>query len=210
MVPNIMKTIFATTIPNNTGLVLELSKNQIIRIAAVSTVDLVLFNRNNLRERFDQARTKVYNMKIFISTGDKLVSKYTTPMMTIIEDNYREGTHDLQKGMCSGYWRKLAQKDGRYPSDVAIPDYGCWENLSQVLEPYGIAAEDIPSPLNLFQTMKIDGNTGLMEHTLIRPQAGTYVDLKAEMNVLVGVSACADLRIPGKKDVSLITYVGDA
>jgi uncharacterized protein YcgI (DUF1989 family) len=78
-----------------------------------------------------------------------------------------------------------------------------------VLEPYGIAAEDIPSPLNLFQTMKIDGNTGRMEHTLIRPKPGTYVDLRAEMELLIGMSACADLRIKGKKDVSVTTYAAD-
>ena len=45
-------------------------------------------------ERFDQARTKVYNMKLWITTGDVLYSKLNNPMMTIVEDQFagRGGT----------------------------------------------------------------------------------------------------------------------
>ena len=122
--------------------------------------------------------------------------------MTIVEDTYGEGTHDLQKGMCSASRFQLAKREGRvrdyYHRDVEVPDHGCWENLSRSLKPYGIAPEDIPSPLNLFQTMKIDGTTGRMEHTTIRPKLGTYVDLKAEMDLLVAFSACPDLPVGGK------------
>ncbi len=177
--------------------------SQVIRIAATTTVDFVAFDRQNLRERFDQARTKVYNMKIFISTGDKLMSRSNQHLMTIVEDTYREGTHDLQKGMCSGYRFQLAKKEGRlkeyYHRDFdEIPDHGCWENLSQALKPSEIAPEDIPSPFNLNQTMKIDGITGRMEHTTIRPKPGNYMDLRAERDLLVAFSACPDLPVGGK------------
>ena len=50
-------------------------------------------------------------------------------------------------------WKKL----GRPP---VFPDHGCWENLAEALGPWGIPAEDIPSPFNIFQTMEIDGKTG--------------------------------------------------
>ncbi len=197
-----MKILSEKTISANTGCEAELKKGQVIRISATTTVDFVAFDRRNLRERFDQARTKVYNMKIFISTGDKLMSKSNQHLMTIVEDTYREGTHDLQKGMCSGYRYQLAQQEGRleeyYHREVEIPDHGCWENLSQILQPHNVAAEDIPSPLNLFQTMKIDPLTGHMEHTTIRPKPGTYVDLRAERDLLVALSACPDLPVGGK------------
>ncbi|MFQ5540013.1 MAG: DUF1989 domain-containing protein, partial [Candidatus Binatia bacterium] len=94
-----MKTIKKETVPYNTGWADDLKKGQIIRITATTTVDFVAFDRQNLRERFDQARTKVYNMKIFISSGDKLMSRANQHLMTIVEDTYRGGTHDLQKGM---------------------------------------------------------------------------------------------------------------
>lgn len=200
-----MKTIREETVPYNTGWAAELTKGQILRIGGTSTVDFVAFDLRNLRERFDQARTKVYNMKIFISAGDKLMSKSNRHLMTIVADTYTGGTHDLQKGMCSGYRFQLAKQEGRLREyyhrdfkDEEIPDHGCWENLSTALRPFGIAPEDIPSPLNLYQTMKIDGATGRMEHTTIRPKPGTYVDLRAEMDLLVAFSACPDMPVGGK------------
>ena len=151
------------TVARSTGWAAEFRMGQVIRIAGVSTVDFVAFSLHNLKERFDQARTKAYDLKIFISTGDKPMSKANQHLMTIVEDTVRERTHDLQKGMCSGTRFQLARQEGRlrehYLRDVEVPDHGCWENPSRALEPYGIAPEDIPSPLNLFQTMKIDGTT---------------------------------------------------
>ena len=204
-----MKKLREETVPHNTGWAAELRKGQLIRIRGTTTVDFVAFSLGNLRERFDQARTKVYNMKIFISVGDKLMSRSNQHLMTIVEDTYRNGTHDLQKGMCSGSRFRLAQQEGRlkeyYHRDVEIPDHGCWENLSRALERYGIVPEDIPSPFNLYQTMKIDGVTGRMEHTAIRPQPGTYMDLRAEMDLLVALSACPDLTVGGKP-VDVLIY----
>jgi uncharacterized protein YcgI (DUF1989 family) len=205
-----MKTLSEQHVPYNTGWAGELKKGQVIRITATTTVDFVCMKRDNLRERFDQARTKVYNMKLFVSTGDKLMGRDNQHMMTIIADGFTEGTHDLQKGMCSGYRFRLAQQEGRlgeyYPRQITeIPDHGCYENLSRALSPYGIIPEDIPSPLNLNQHMKIDGATGKMEHTQVRPKPGSYVDLRAEMDLLVAFSACPDLPVGGKPvDVALL------
>src|SRR6266404_219458 len=96
-----MRTITQQHLPYNTGWAGELKKDQVLRITATTTVDFVFFRLQNLRERFDQARTKVYNMKLFISTGDKVMGRNNQHMMTIIADGFKEGTHDLQKGMCS-------------------------------------------------------------------------------------------------------------
>ena len=198
-----MKTIKEEHVPYNTGWVGEMNKGQAIRITATTTVDLVFFKRQNLLERFDQARTKVYNMKLFITTGDKMMGRNNQHMMTILADGFKDGTHDLQKGMCSGYRFQLAKQEGRlgeyYPRQITeIPDHGCYENLSRALAPYKILPEDIPSPFNLNQHMKIDGATGRMEHTQIRPAPGNYMDLRAEMDLLVAFSACPDLPVGGK------------
>lgn len=204
-----MKKISDTHVPYNTGWSGELKAGHIIRIAATTTVDFVCFRRQNLLERFDQARTKVYNMKLFLSAGDKIMGRNNQHMMTIIADGFKEGTHDLQKGMCSGYRFQLAKQEGRlgeyYPRQIdEIPDHGCYENLSRALVSYGIIPEDIPSPFNLNQHMKIDGATGRMEHTQVRPQPGNYMDIRAEMDLLVAFSACPDLPVGGKPvDVSI-------
>ena len=205
-----MKKINEAHVPHNTGWAGELKKDQVIRITATTTVDFVCFRLENLRERFDQARTKVYNMKLFISAGDKLMGRNNQHMMTILADGFKEGTHDLQKGMCSGYRFQLAKQEGRlgeyYSRQInEIPDHGCYENLSKPLARYGIIPEDIPSPFNLNQHMKIDGVTGRMEHTQIRPKPGNYMDLRAEMDLLVALSACPDLPVGGKP-VDVLIY----
>jgi uncharacterized protein YcgI (DUF1989 family) len=91
-------------------------------------------------------------------------------MMTILADGFKDGTHDLQKGMCSGYRFQIAKQEGRLreynPRQISeIPDHGCYENLSKALASYGIIPEDIPSPFNLNQHMQIDGVTARW-HTL--------------------------------------------
>ena len=198
-----MKTIAEAHVPHNTGWSGEMKQGQIIRITATTTVDFVFFKLQNLRERFDQARTKVYNMTLFVTAGHKLMGRDNQHMMTILADGFKEGTHDLQKGMCSGYRFQLAKQEGRlgeyYPRQIGeIPDHGCYENLSKALASYGIIPEDIPSPFNLNQHMQIDGVTGKMEHTQIRPQPGNYMGIRAETNLLVALSACPDLAVGGK------------
>jgi hypothetical protein len=195
-----MKVIEDVTMPVNTGRAFIVKKGQHIRVYATSTVDFVAFNLHNLRDRFDQARTKVMQQKIFISTGDQLLTKNNNPLFTIVEDTYEEGTHDLQKGMCHRkrweiWWKegKFHERYGRGPIRFEdLPDHGCWENLTEALKPWNIPPEDIPSPFNLFQTMEIDGKTGRMTYSKIKPKPGTYVDMRAEMDCLVAISACPE------------------
>lgn len=190
-----------SVIKNNTGMAFTLKRGQVIRVIGESTADFVVFNLDDLRERFDQARTKVDQGKIFVTKGDVLISKFNNVMMTILEDTYK-GTHDMEKGMCStSFYEKWGDRVFAIYGDVwrrigrkreAAPDHGCWENLTEALRPWNIAPEDIPSPLNVFQTMEIDGKTGSMRYSLTRPDPGTYMDLRAEMNCLVGISACPE------------------
>ena len=103
-------------------------------MSGVNIVDFVVFNHDNLRERLDSSRTRGNQGKLFITKGDYLISKFNRPMMKIVEDTYTEGTHDLEKGMCSGYSYQRKAKLGRlgeYPRPIReVPDHGCWENLS--------------------------------------------------------------------------------
>jgi len=196
-----MTVLQSVVVPKNSGHSFAVKKGQVLRVAGRTVVDFVAFNLHNLCERFDQARTKTNQVKIFISTGDQLFSKLNNPLLTIVEDSFREGKHDLQKGMCSKkrfelIAKGLAQRkfaegvdlNPQRPED--IPDHGCWENLIDALKGYGIADEDIPSPLNIWQTMKIDPETGAMLDTTIRPEKEAHIDFRAEMDCLVAVSAC--------------------
>jgi uncharacterized protein YcgI (DUF1989 family) len=212
---DIMQDIQSTVVSYNTGWSFEVRQGQHIRIEGESTCDFVAFNLNDLRERFDQARTKRNQGKIFVSVGDLLLSKSNNIMFTIVEDTFTDGTHDLQKGACShmlwekwgpwsmqpSYWVRSGGRDPERIED--LPDHGCWENLDAALSPYGIAKEDIPSPLNIFQDMTVD-TKGRLRASGIKPKPGTYVDLRAEMDCLVGISACPEL---GRgKEIRIMVY----
>src|SRR4051812_24459089 len=196
-----MAVLESVVVSKNSGKSFVVKKGQVLRVAGRTVVDFVAFNLHDLRERFDQARTKTNQVKLFISTGDQLFSKLNNPLLTIVEDSFKEGKHDLQKGMCSKkrfelIAKGLAQRkfaegvdlNPQRPED--IPDHGCWENLIDALQGYDIAPEDIPSPLNIWQTMKIDPDTGAMLDTTIRPEKEAHIDFRAEMDCVVAVSAC--------------------
>jgi uncharacterized protein len=209
-----VKILSESIIKSNSGQAFKVKKGQIIRVIGQSTADYVIFNLRNVKERFDQARTKVDQGKIYVTTGDMLISKFNNIMQTIVKDTYR-GTHDMEKGMCStsfykkwgdqifdiygDVWKKLGRKK------VVAPKHGCWENLAKALKPYGVLKEDVPSPLNIFQTMVINAKTGSMRYSMTRPGPdGAMMDLRSEMDCLVGISACPE---GGRgKDLKIVIY----
>jgi uncharacterized protein YcgI (DUF1989 family) len=198
-----MAMLMSQVVAKNSGAAFEVKRGQRLRVAGKSIVDFVAFNLRELTERFDQARTKTNQVKIFISTGDILYSKRNNPMLTIVADTFTEGRHDLQKGMCSRKrfemvaegksTRVFAEGVDINPKKAEeIPDHGCWENLSNAVKAWDIAPDDVPSPFNIFQCMRIDPETGVLYDTMIRPKDEAHVDFRAEMDCLVAVSACPE------------------
>jgi uncharacterized protein len=205
------KMLWQRELPRNVGFAFDMKAGQAVRITSQTIIDFVCFCRENLRERFDQARTKANQRKIFISTGDQLISKLNNTMMTIVEDTF-EGHHDLQEGMCSRKRHELAAAKGIWEKTYgrplsAMPPRGCTENLGTALAPYGIAIEDVPSPFNIFQHMIIHADTGELEHSHLRPKPpGAHVILRAEMNLLAAISTCPDMAAGGHTGATLALF----
>ena len=197
-----MKIISDELVPANSGWGAPMQKGQVLRLTAKTIIDFACINLHNNDERFDQARTKVYNMKLWITTGDVLYSKLNNPMMTITEDQFAGmGYHDLQYGTCSGPRYARAKEEGRlnqynHGDDIAVPTRGCWENLIDGFSAWNVPPELIPSPLNLFKHVDIDTASGEIKHTPNRPKDPIYVDFRAEMDLAVAASACPDLAAP--------------
>lgn len=194
-----MKVLQESILPYNTGAAFEVAKGQLIRVEGKTTADIVAFNRHDVRERFDQARTKVLQGKIFLAKGDALYSKFNNPMLTIVGDTLGLGRHDLEFGMCSGsgyekyrgeLYEKYKVREKFGVERHEIPGHGCWENLTAALAPWHIAQEDVPSPFNAFQETTIDGVTGKIEmvHKTLTDTA--QLELRAEMDCIVAISAC--------------------
>jgi uncharacterized protein YcgI (DUF1989 family) len=177
----------------------ELRAGQTIRIGGVQTVDFVAFNLHDLGEQFDQARTRTNQLKLFLTEGDVLFSKDNNAMLTITHDGWPY-THDLQKGLCSRKRHEMAFR-GEARTDKwgggnnmnwktweDIPQRGCWENLTTALEPWGVDRWHVPSGFNIFQNMHIDGETGQMWFDHHRPTEPAFIEMRAEMDLLVAGS----------------------
>ena len=198
-----MKVIKDDYVPANSGWGSDIAAGQVLRLTAMTIIDFVCLDLADLSHRFDQARTKMDNGTIWISEGGVLYSKRGIAMMTIIADGFAgTGRHDLQYGMCSGPRYARAAEEGRlaqyrHGDQIAIPDHGCWENLQSALcGPYGVAPQDIPAPINLFQHVEIYTATGTIGHTPIRPSAPVAIELRAEIDLAVAASACPDRAAP--------------
>ncbi|MPY71399.1 MAG: DUF1989 domain-containing protein [Alphaproteobacteria bacterium] len=166
------------------GWATTMAAGETLSVTARSIVSLVCLSAANPRERFDQARTKVYNMKIWLAAGDALFSKLNNPMMTLVEDGF-DGA---------------ARHDAQYP--------GCREALAAALAGHGIPEAETPQPLNLLHHVEIDTATGLMTPTPRRPAAPVTMVLRAEMDLIVAVAACPGPLAPGGAEPVWVTVSG--
>jgi hypothetical protein len=75
-----------------------------------------------------------------------------------------------------------------YGVEEAHPN--CFDNLVNNLKGYGVRASQITIPFNMFMNIEIDRN-GEIKITPPRSKTGDYVDLKAEMDLIIGVTTCS-------------------
>jgi urea carboxylase-associated protein 1 len=160
----------------------ELSRGDILRVTDLEgqqVGDLIAFNRADLSEKFWISNTIRLNGTVYITTGHMLYSELSRPMLTIVADTC--GRHDLLAGSCNAEIDKV-----RYGVDA---HYGCVENFVAALQPWGIERPDIPMSLNLFMNCPVqpDGRWTIAEPV---SQAGDFVDLRAEMELVVALSNC--------------------
>ncbi len=148
------------------------------------------FNAWNLadpRERFWASRTAIYH-GMHVSTGDHLESTWPgeRPMFTILEDTIRRRStakgalqQDVVLGRCSQKYRFR-----RYGEDRP----GCQETLAAAIAPFDLGPEHVHDAFNLFMPTGLDGDRFFLEES--DAQEGDYVDLQAEIDCLVAISAC--------------------
>jgi len=169
-------------IPPRDGFAFALREGQRFRITDVEgqqVSDLVVFDGKDPTERLSQGNTRKLNNTWLLSAGHRLYSTKCRSLLTIMIDTV--GRHDLQSSACSPY---------DYPIRFGIRDHpSCLAILAAVLTPYGIPEHMIPDPFNVFMNTTID-ESGKIK---VRPplsQPGDYIEFKAEVDCLVGMTVC--------------------
>ena len=167
-----------------TGIAFTVRQGQIIRIIDVEgeqVSDLVCFAQQDMEEYLSSGHTIDYNGKIHLSKDDVLYSNRSNPMLTILTD--RVGKHNFLYVPCSQEMFRLT-----YGVTEAHPN--CLDNLVANLEPFGVKASQISTAFNVFMNIVLS-EAG--EITIQPPlsRAGDCIDLRAEMDLVVGVTACS-------------------
>jgi len=143
--------------------------------------DLTSFGKDDPREWLSSGRTIDYANTIYLTSGHTLYSNRSRPMWTIVEDSV--GRHDFLLTPCSlETFTILYGTSGHHPS--------CFENLVTHLAPFGIAPDTISTTFNVFMNVDVSA-TGELTIRPPRSKAGDYLLLHAEMDMIVGVTACS-------------------
>jgi len=178
-----MNRIKECTIQKQSGAAFIVKKGarfRILDIEGKQVADLVSFSKTDHNEKLSTGATIDCNGSLMVGSRDILYSNRYRPMLFVKDDSV--GKHDILHPPCSRWmYSRLYGIESYHPS--------CLENLAKALSKYGIEEKDITTPFNIFMNTKIlpDGRV-LIEEPLSNP--GDYIELRAEMDMILGISAC--------------------
>jgi uncharacterized protein YcgI (DUF1989 family) len=167
-----------------TGTAFELRAGQQLRVIDLEgeqVADLTAFNASDKSEWLSSGRSIDYANRIYLTKGDLLYSNRSRPMFTIVEDDV--GRHDFLLTPCSLETFQIIYKNTQ-------PHPSCFGNLATHLAPFGIAPDTIPTTFNIFMNVEVEPN-GELKILPPRSKAGEAILLRAEMDLIVGLTACS-------------------
>lgn len=166
------------------GTALELKRGQILRIIdpqGEQVSDVMAFSRDNHAEWLSSGRSIDYANTIYLSTGHMLYSNRSRPMFTIVEDSV--GRHDFLLTPCSPEtFQIIYNNHAHHPS--------CFQNLVDGFARYGIKPDQIPTTFNVFMNVAV-AEDGRLTIAPPRSKAGDFIAMRAEMDLIVGITACS-------------------
>jgi hypothetical protein len=161
-----------------------MSRGDVLRVIdplGEQVADFIAFARADPEEWLSSGRTLDYNNTIYLTAGHVLYSNRSHPLLTIIHDTV--GRHDFLYTPCSPETFSIIYKTTQYhPS--------CFENLAGSLRPFGIAPDRIPTTFNIFMNVDVSP-AGVLAVLPPRSRAGDYIELRAEVDLIVGLTACS-------------------
>ena len=179
-----MTALQLTRIAPQSGCSFRIKRGQVLRVVdplGEQVSDLFAFDEHDHEGWLSSGRSLDYASRIYLTTSDVLYANNSKPMFTIIEDTV--GLHDFLLTPCSQeMFEILYRHRGHHPS--------CFENLVNSLKEHGISGYQISTTFNIFMNVKIDPQ-GKMAVGIPTSKAGDHIDLRAEMDMVCGLTACS-------------------
>jgi urea carboxylase-associated protein 1 len=179
-------------LPAGQGWTHELRAGETFRIVDLEgnqAVDTLFFNARDVDERYSATETIRAQGNIYLTTGTALLSSEGRPLLTIVADTC--GRHDTLGGACSAESNQV-----RYALDKKGM-HNCRDSflLALAQHGWGMTKRDLPSNINFFMNVPVTPKGALtFEDGVSAP--GRYVEMRAEMDVLVLISNCPQLNNP--------------
>lgn len=171
-------------------------KGRIFRILDLEgnqAVDTLFYNAHDPEERYSAVDTIQRQRSLYLTTGSVLHSTEGKPMLTIVADTC--GRHDTLGGACAAESNTV-----RYALDKRAM-HSCRDNFMHALahcdcaQHRNMTKRDITANINFFMNVPVTPD-GALNFADGISSPGKYVEMRAEMDVIVLVSNCPQLNNP--------------
>ncbi|MED5441310.1 MAG: urea amidolyase associated protein UAAP2 [Pseudomonadota bacterium] len=185
--------VFRETVPAGDYFLHRIEKGQTFRILDLEgnqAADTLFYNADDVSERYSAMDTIRGQGNVYLTAGTVLRSNEDRPMLTSTADTC--GRHDTLGGACA-----TESNTVRYSLEKKCM-HACrdsWMLAINENEEYGLSKSDITHNINFFMNVPVTPEGGLTFEDGISG-AGKYVEMKAEMNILVLISNCPQLNNP--------------
>ena len=174
----------------------ELKQGEVLRIVDLEgnqAVDTLFFNAAEPHDRYSAVDTLRAQGNVYLTVGSVLLAQSGAALVEIIADTC--GRHDTLGGACAAESNTV-----RYALEK-FPMHSCRDNFLHALahdplcQQLGMNKRDLPSNIDFFMNVPVTEAGGL-EFVDGISASGKYVEMQAEMDVLVLISNCPQLNNP--------------
>jgi uncharacterized protein YcgI (DUF1989 family) len=170
---------------------------RVVDVCGGQVGDLFAFWADDLGEHLSAAHTRAEHFRLFPRIGQAFLTNRRRPILQLEADT-SPGFHDMLFAACDAQ---------RYANDGVVGHHAsCAENLQSALARLGLGPVPVPQPVNLFENIPALPD-GTLDWRAPASAAGEHVQLRAERDCVIVVSACPyDLGLgadPGPRPLAI-------
>ncbi len=192
---------FRRVVKAGAGFTHEIKAGQTVRLLDLEgnqAADTLFYNARDPLERYSAVDTIRRQGRVYLTTGSQLISSEDNVMLTIVADTC--GRHDTLGGACaaeSNTVRYALEKKFMHNCRDTFLLQVCNHHVPDPATGAAVAMgkRDIPPNINFFMNVPVTPEGKLTFEDGIS-HAGKYVELRAEMDVLIVISNCPQLNNP--------------
>jgi urea carboxylase-associated protein 2 len=184
------KNLIEETVPGGGMWSFILRRHLTLRITDIeggANVGLMAYQAENLLNRLNLPDTLKAQYTAKLTKGHVLMSDMGHALLSITADT--AGWHDPLGGHSNAALVKKKYGEATYQEKRNDWYRNAHDNFLIELGKYGLGKRDLVANVNFFKRVDVD-TEGKMHFHPVKGHAGAYVDLRAEMNVLVILNTC--------------------